>query len=65
MAFAMIKKQNKCTVWYYISYCSRCLGELEVLRSIFYCYNDTLLPPPLAMHQYLKSIPLKITLSLA
>ena len=45
MAFAMIKKQNKCTVWYYISYCSRCLGELEVLRRIFYGYNDTLLPP--------------------
>ena len=51
MAFSMIKKQNKCTVWYY--------GEF------FYCYNDTLLPPPLGMHQYLKSIPLKITLSLA
>ena len=48
MAIAMIKKQNKCTVWYYISYCSRCLGEVEVLRSIFYCYNDTLLPPPRA-----------------
>ena len=65
MAFAMIKKPNKCTVWYYISYCSRCWGELEVLRWIFYGYNDTLLLPPLAMHQYLKSISLKITLSLA
>ena len=48
MTFAMIKKQNKCTVWYYISYCSRCWGELEVLRWTFYGYNDTLLPPPRA-----------------
>ena len=48
IAFAMIKKQNKCTVWYYISYCSRCLGELEVLRWIFYGCNFTLLPTPLA-----------------
>ena len=50
MAFAMIKKQNKCTVWYY--------GEFFIAIMI-HCY------PPLALHQYLKSIPLKITLSLA
>ena len=51
MALAMIKKQNKCTVWYY--------GEYFIAIMI-HCY------PPLVMHhQYLKSIPLKITLSLA
>ena len=45
MAFAMIKKQNKCIVPYYVSYCCRVFGRTWGITVNSYGCNDTLLPP--------------------